>query len=220
MIGRRRPPQSRRAFATAEVAAVAVTMGVLGTAAFVVTPRLLQAGAEEEDLTVVPRLEAHKVQTLSLLEALYRCKAVLAVQDREATPYLDVVLWAEDIVEPGVINEGEIIVLSHSTMMQSLTMHVCGLDSQEPGPPLSLRTVNEPTFGMEWRLRSDVEGRVIGSGLSQMRFSDRSGSEGQQATSAGGEGEGYLLELTWVGNRTDVADEARALVLLPSARSR
>ncbi len=199
---------------------MAVTVGVLGTAAFVVTPRLLQAGAEEEDLTVVPRVEAHKVQALSLLEALHRCKAVLAVQDREATPYLDVVFWAEDILEPGVINESEIIVLSHSTMMQSLTMHTCGFDPQVPGPPLSLQEVNEPTFGMDWRLRSDVEGRVIGSGLSQMRFSDRSDSGGQQATLAGREDEGYLLELTWVGNRTDVTDEARALVLLPSARSR
>lgn len=219
MIRRRRPQRSRRALATAEAVTIAVTIGVLGVAAFVVTPRLLEGGMGRDDAIVVPRYEQNRATALSLLEALHRCKAVLAVHDRIASPVLDIVLWADDENEPNVVNESEIVVLSHSRLLQTLTMHHLQTTSPRGERALSLAEVRDPQFALDWRLRADVEGRVIGSRIAEVRFTPSAQGDSRQAAQTDGKRSGYLLELTWAAEQADEPDVARALVRLPGVKS-
>lgn len=210
----------RRALATAEAVALAASVGVLGTAAFVITPRLLEAGTGGGDPTLVPRDEEHRKQMLMLLEALHRCRAVLAVHDRTASPYLDIVLWGEDLADPDIVNEGEVIVLSHSRLLQSLTIHYLDLEEHAAGESLPPETLRERSFGERWRLRAEVQGRVIGTGIADVRFEPASSDREGQSAQTDGETAGYLLALTWAQRGADEADAARALVRLPDAQPR
>jgi hypothetical protein len=218
MRRRRRRQRDRLGLATAEAVTIAVTVGALGTAAFFVTPRLIQADQSDTDPTIVPREEAHQAQMLSLLEAMHRCRGVLAVHERAASPYLDVVLWGEDVHEAGVVNEDEVIVLSHSELLQTLTLHYCDVDPQVADPALPLAEAQQADFGVQWRLRGEVESKVIGTGISSMRFTPA--FDGEQTAQTDAEESGYVLELTWAGEATDEVDQARAPVRLPRVRSR
>ncbi len=219
MIASRLPRRVRKGVVTAEVLTLLAALGVLTTTAFVITPRLLRAGDDEQGITA-PRTEAHQASLTKLVEALQRCIGIVAVHDREHSPYLDLILWADDVSDPGHINENEVLVLSHSRLLQTLTMY-----TRAPGPGADrlfpqVDVMRQPEFAARWRARVDVEAMVIETGVPDMRFVDHAVRGDGASGLSGQSSESHVIELTWGGNRADESDVGQGIVRLPMIRAR
>jgi hypothetical protein len=67
--------------------------------------------------------ESHRQFLESLGRLIEQSKQVLAVHDRGATPYIEIVLWKEDQIHPGVIDPFEVALISQSLVTQSITVY-------------------------------------------------------------------------------------------------
>jgi hypothetical protein len=211
------PTWHRRGLAASELTAILVAGGVLTTTAAIVGPRLLSADDEASRLPV-PAQPEHAETLSTLVEALEGCKALLIRHDRERTPYLDLVVWTEDRTDPGAVNVDEVLVLSHSRMLQTLSMYVCAGPFGEEVEGLTVETLLDPDFPEHWRMRGDVVGRVLSSGVSEMRFSDHAAQSDHAASSADAGRSRYMVALTWGGVNADESDTGQGMVRLARAR--
>src|SRR5262245_12721516 len=48
---------------------------------------------------------------------------VLAVHNRQSTPYTEIVLWRNDRQNPGVIDPDELVVISHSRLFRTVSVY-------------------------------------------------------------------------------------------------
>lgn len=212
-----RPTWHRRGLAASEITAVLVAGGILTTTAAIVGPRLLSADDDDAALSV-PTQPEHADTLSTLVEALEGCKALLIHHDRERTPYLDLVVWTEDRTDPGAVNVDEVLVLSHSRMLQTLAMHVCEGPFGEEVEGLTIDTLLDPDFPERWRMRGDVVGRVLSSGVSEMRFSDHAAQSDHTASTADNGHSRYMVALTWGGVYADESDTGQRIVRLARAQ--
>ncbi len=187
---------------------VALSMiGTFGVTAAVVTPRFL-AGGELPPSTTTAAMPVPQRLIESMAARLGRSVAVVAIQDRGATPYEEAVLWLEDIENPGHIDPAELAVISHSRVLQTITYY--GIDPHVSGDDAPTAVWVErfdltgPEFCVRWRAHPSVVSRVLAVGVSDMQI-ERLGTARS--------GLGLLrISLTWDSNSTDGADEASVLV--------
>jgi hypothetical protein len=198
-------------------------IGALGVTAVVTGPRLLSAG-DDKPVAVLPREPAHQ-ETLEALQALIgRSRGVLAIHDRGQTPFVELVLWLEDIRNKGSLDLDEVFVITHSEILWTMTGysrpggdgggdgHVAsdpapstGANALETNPVLDRSITLDPTlfadrdFCVAWRTADGVQPRVLASGISGFRCEP--------------EGPGLLrISLTWPSDSVDGPDRASVCV--------
>ena len=174
------------------------TLGV--TAAFI-GPRIIIAYDGEADILVAAD-PSHQNTIEIFAGILARSRAVLALHDRGETPYEEIVLWIEDRDRPGKIDPHEVVVISHSKVLQTLTYFA--VDKIEGSQPLSLDELKTTRFCDQRRTDPGVTVRVIGAGISDLDLSQEGIIQGGRAL--------LRISFTWASELTDSPDEAAVLV--------
>jgi hypothetical protein len=121
-------------------------IGLLGGSAAIFNPSSLLAvtgplmpGAGLDHRTSMAGNHQEFANTLAGL--VERCVEVIAVHDRGKTPYSEVVLWVEDRVNPGVIDQDELAVISHSQLFRTVAVYglnSCGTGDIDSAPMANL----------------------------------------------------------------------------------
>ena len=174
------------------------TLGV--TAAFI-GPRIIFASDGDADI-IVASDPSHQNTIEIFAGILARSRAVLALHDRGETPFEEIVLWIGDRDRPGQIDPHEVVVISHSKVLQTLTYF--GVDKIEGSQPLSLDELKTARFCDQRRTDPGVTVRVIGAGISDLDLSRQGIIQGSRAH--------LRISFTWVSELTDSPDEAAVLV--------
>lgn len=176
---------SRRARAGKVLRSVLTTLcgGVtLLTAAAVLDPATLRAGSREIHPLPIPR-DAHQDFARSIASMLSQSQQVLAVRPASDERGAEVVLWFDDVREPGQINADELMLIRHSLLFRTVTIYsaavrsgtslsmgarVSGAERASASASASENDVMNPAFIDRWRAMPDVQARVVGAGISDM----------------------------------------------------
>ncbi|MCP3905015.1 MAG: hypothetical protein GY715_15435 [Planctomycetes bacterium] len=193
----------RGATSTGIVGTMCVT-GALAATAFVARPAWLHASAEPVPDVVPARVEAHRDLMDLLGSFLSRSHAVLAVHARGRTPYLEIVVWLEDATNLGHPDPGEIAVISHSEVLETIVYHA--LDPEADADPDASATIPgapSPDFCRAWRERTDVTRRLLATGVTRVQV-EPTGRRDDRAR--------LRISLTWGAQSTDGADKGSMLL--------
>jgi hypothetical protein len=211
--GTRKPTLRRRRGGT--LGAVLVTLSLVGTltvTTVVVAPRYLAAETPQPQAVAAASV-VHQDLIDDLAGIVGRSVGVMAVHERGPTPYMEMVLWLADA--PGGVDgrpdASELAVLSHSGVLQTITIYRLAADAETAGPVHDSR--RGPAFCNRWRARPDVVPLVLARGVSDMRV-ERVGSVQDEWVAWGKWGglQRLRLSLTWASDSADGPDEASVLV--------
>ncbi|MHC4347717.1 MAG: hypothetical protein ACYS15_04130 [Planctomycetota bacterium] len=206
--------------------AVLLIMSLVGAATVttvIVAPRYLAAEPPpSQDVAAASIVNQELIDDLA--DIVGRSVGVLAVHDRGPTPYVEIVLWLADA--PGGVDgrpdDRELAVLSHSAVMQTITIYRLG-DGDESTPQRLLDSHRGPDFCNRWRAHPNVMPLVLARGVSDMRV-ERVDSDQDEWVAWGRWGglQRLRLSLTWASDSTDGPDEASVsvnTVMFPHATS-
>ena len=213
-------PTGRRGGTTLGLLVTLSVIGLLTVTAVVFTPGRLIATPRSPAETVKASHPAHQ-RTIELLGSLIRrSKQVLALHQRGATPYLELVLWLEDVENPGRIDPGEIAILSHSEVLQTVNFYALDEEAQQEGgldptlralvggapetPKLPTSDIAHPDFCNEWRTLPGIAQRVVATHVADMLAHTLGTSESGKTL--------LRIALTWTGDSSDPPDEAALLL--------
>ncbi len=199
-------------------------IGALGVTAAVVAPRYLVgavAGHPPDAPDVGDLIRARNPTHRELIDALTRLIArsvgILAIHHRGPGPYLELVLWLDDDTNPGRPDAHELALLSHSRILQTLTLYrrPSGTPADWKGAGglwASGNSATDPSFCGRWRADSGVRALVLMRGVSDMRV--------EPVASPHASLQRLRILLSWAADSVDGADEASAMVdtvMFPSA---
>jgi len=199
-------------------------IGALGVTAAVVAPRYLVgavAGHQSDAADGGDLIKARNPMHGELIDALTRLIArsvgILAIHHRGPGPYLELVLWLDDDINPGRPDAHELALLSHSRILQTLTLYrrPSGTPSKRGGGVglwASGDSASDPSFCGRWRADSGVRALVLMRGVSDMRV--------EPVASPHASLQRLRIQLSWAADSVDGADEASAIVdtvMFPSA---
>ncbi len=213
-----------------------ITLSIIGTlaaTAAVVRPNYLSASAPPETPQPITASHPEHQQAIELLASLIsRSKEVLAIHQRGATPYIEIVLWLEDGDNPGQMDPSEVAVLSHSEILQTISFHSLDVEeseesetedsggdggwSDQPGaekthePMLPEIDIRRADFCPAWRETAQVGRRVILARVAEISI--------EQLTELDPTGSLIRISLTWASESADSPDKA-SLLLDVSMRS-
>lgn len=163
-----------RGAATAGLLLTLTAMASMATVAVVVGPRL-SAGALADDAAASSgKLGDRQLFTNRMAGIFGGSHQVIAVHERGLTPYSEAVLWVEDRANPGQIDPGEIAVLCHSRVLQTVTWFALPKELEKAswldlkGGALSLDRIGDPMFCEQWRAQRVVTPRIVATGISDM----------------------------------------------------
>ena len=131
-----------------------------------------------------------------------RSRAILAVHQRGASPFEEIVLWLEDSDHPGRIDPEEIGVISHSRILQTLTFYT--RESAEIAPMTAVSSWEEPSFCESWRANPERQAVVIATGLSDVQFEPEHLIQGETPA--------LRITFTWAADSADGSDMASIVV--------
>lgn len=205
---------------------VLITLSIiaaLGVTTVILAPRYLVAGPSWED--VQPRLVTasqggHRQLADSLALLVARSVGVLAIHQRGATPYLEVVLWLDDSSGSvrGRADTCELAVLSHSAVLRTITLYRLEQAPQDDpldgaADPLAGPPRDSPEFCNRWRADPRMTPLILARGVSDMRLEPVGIAEDEwDEQGKWGGFQRLLLSLTWAPDSADGADEASVLV--------
>lgn len=208
----RRQPGVRRGATWPAVLWALFVAGTVVTTAVVVTPRYLQADVDAG--VVSARVEEHQQIFALFVDLVSRSKEVVVVNPRGATPFLELVLWLEDSEHIGVIDLQEIAVITHSEVLQTITMHTFDASAvprdrlhpsggDETPETLERSDMLAPGFCAAFRDRPGVTRRLLARGIAQLDAEPHVDSTAGRAK--------LRISFTWDEESADGGDEASAL---------
>jgi hypothetical protein len=195
--------------------AVLVALSLVGTVTVttvVIAPRYLAADPPPPQ-GVAAASPVNQELIEGLAEIVGRSVGVLAVHERGATPYVEMVLWLDDV--PGGVtgkpDDCELAVLSHSAILQTITIYRLAAEEQAAGPAFAADA--GAAFCDRWRAHPAVVPLILARGVSDMRVERVDGDEDEWvAWGAWGGLQRLRLSLTWASDSVDGPDEASVLV--------
>ena len=193
-------------------------LGVLTAGAFYVGPQYLNAQPTQPSNTPADR-PGHQTLIDDLGTLVTQSVGVLAIHAPGSTPFEEMVLWLADNDADGVTgraDESELAVLSHSTVMHTITLYrLTGSRTPSSGAARA-----SPGFCSGWRADPGVDALVLGRGVSDMQVETIGVNEDQWGESGQwGALQRLRLTLTWSADSVDGPDEASVLldtVLFPT----
>jgi hypothetical protein len=218
-MARGRQPTARRCRGGA-IHPLLVTLALLGTlvgVAALVGPRVLSADTARRPGpgSKAAATRSHQGLIEDLAGLLSHSVGLLAIHHPGATPYEELVLWLTDDDAGGARGRpdpAEIAVLSHSRVLQTITVYRLG-DGAGAGRPGLDGPMDRPAFCDRFRADPDVQALVLAGGVSAMRVEPVGDArEEWGAWGAWGGFQRLRLTLTWAADSADGADEASVLV--------
>ena len=100
--------------------ATVFVIGGLGAAALIVNPGAIKGQAVDEITDVPAGIPEHQLVIERLAGLIRGSHALVTIHDRQADPLLDVLLWLEDDRNPGVMDDDEIGLITHSRVTQTI----------------------------------------------------------------------------------------------------
>jgi hypothetical protein len=212
--GTRKPrPLERRGGTLGGVLLTLSVVGTLTVTTVVLAPRYLAADSPPPQAVAAASV-VHQELIDNLAEIVGRSVGVLAVHERGPTPYAEIVLWLADAPggTDGKPDDQELAVLSHSAVLQTVTIYRLPADEKTTvGPVLESR--GGPAFCDRFRAHPGVVPLVLARGVSDMRV-ERVASTQDEWVAWGRWGglQRLRLSLTWASDSVDGPDEASVLV--------
>lgn len=206
----KRSTRSRRGGATAGLLAILTTIASMATAALVIGPRFSLGAMSKDAPGPMEKLSERQIFTNQIAGIFGGCHQVLAVHERGATPYLEALLWVEDRINPGQIDPVEVVVISHSRVLQTLIWYALpgtyenATWSDLDNSILTVERINDAVFCERWRSSAHVVPRVVATGLSDLTI--------KTAHREGSEAGVMQLRVIWPVDSTDSPTETSAHV--------
>jgi hypothetical protein len=205
-----------------------ICAGTLGASAIVFRPPFLFGGEVVAPL-VKARVPGHQALIDHVAGLVSGSVAVLAIHERNSgqgsqsrsdaighlsqsqrtvsvgfpTPLTEIVLWMKDVKNPGELDRGEVAVLSHSRVLQTITLYVADPSYLQTGMIDPHRAATR-AFCDGWRADPSVKGIVIATGISDL-WIERPGKSDSSVIS-------MRINLTWASDSADGSDAASAQV--------
>lgn len=195
-----------------------LTLSVVGTltvTTVVVAPRYLAADGPHEPQGVPAGHPAHQELIDNVAQVIARSVGVLAIHERGPTPYMEMVLWLTDHPRgvDGRPDDRELAVLSHSAVLQTITIYCLPLEDQANHPPPNAARRDSPAFCDRWRANPHVVPLVLARGVASMRVEPVGGAQDEWSEwGIWGGLQRLRLTLTWASDSADGPDEASAIV--------
>ncbi len=219
---RRQPPRNPRGITTTGLIIILSLCGVVAAGAFYVTPRYLlaQPGSEGVSEAIPATVPAHQEFMDILARLIGRSRAVIAVHHRPSNPFTDLVLWLEDLENPGRMDLSEIALLTHSKTVQTLTLVRLSPTKPQDDPLGALVNIDETGAEKIWNLPPETdaapepdsplfpgflrrhpraESTIIGAGLSDLTYSLQPAESPSSRDLLG-------ISLTWSADSVDGSD--------------
>lgn len=191
-------------FRSEPIVAVSLTVAVGGVGVWV-TPKAIEALSAEPvplgEVAVEGDLPSEREAIIEALRTLLEgCYAYVGARDADQSGPATLALWLSDEHERGTLNAGEALLLTHSSLLRTITATY--IDTGDtPGKRVDSRDLIAPDATRRFRSYGTPTPRVIATGVQSLSV----------ITSPGGEGEVELaLTLTWDAPPDDAADEAGA----------
>lgn len=178
------------------------SFGALGAVAVVVGPRLTQAGAQELPTTTTARIPGHQTQLELFAAMVARSQAVLAVCQGGSRSHEELLLWMEDRESPGILEDSELALISHSRILQTITYH--RLDPAHADSTALGEAWRDPGFRQRWRTDPRIESTVLAAGISDLDLETIPLIQGDRPA--------LRIRFTWASDTADGSDEASTLV--------
>jgi hypothetical protein len=211
--GTRRSPfgRMRRGGVTAGLVITLSLLSALVVTAVVVKPQYLLASGGGGSPELIRAADPAHQEVIELLGSLIsRSKEVLAIHQRGEGPYLELVLWLEDGENAGQIDPAEIGVISHSELLQTVSLYGLaeGVDEEEEAAPdgvhASMSDIRAAAFCTAWRGRPDVARRLLARRVAAMEAEAARRSQNSSTL--------LRISLTWAAEWADSPDEASVLL--------
>jgi len=150
-------------------------IGLLCGAAAIFNPSSLQAVTspfmpDASNPQSTHATDNHQEFANTLASLVERCVEVLAVHDRGRTPYSEIVLWVDDRANPGIIDQDELAVISHSQLFRTVAVYSinsCGLEAADAAPSSKTDHTTPTTqrlMGSSNSSRAAAAGNATGAG--------------------------------------------------------
>lgn len=201
------------------VAASVITGGsVVGLTllGLVVKPATVLSITDKTDPDIEEFVSLSEART-SLVHALKRMIAAshAIIDVRDASAGAELVLWIDDKVDPGVVNENEILIISHAPLLQAA---IALTRPPETGGEHAVdsKALFSDTLSTTWRKRPDVSQSIVTTDVTAMRVESIRRPDGNAA---------LTVRLTFAPDNSDTnatsRSEAMFVVTLPAvSRSR
>ncbi len=189
----------------------AIASGLTGLG-FAIGP--LTSGALTESTaqtTNYDEISPERVDLVRGIEALLKTNNTL-IQARPASDAgsAAIVLWHGDFLDGGVINETEVLLVTHSALMQTVQVHMMKAPADvttDAGPAVALSALTDERGPEKWRARRGIESRVIATGVAAVTVERTSSGTGEAVLAVG---------LTWAAAGPDENETATIIVELPT----
>lgn len=137
-----------------------------------------------------------------------RAQKIIAIHNREASPYLEAVLWLDDETYPDVLDLSEVAVVSHSRILQTITLYSFS-DTAEVSAigdrsSFTISEAAQASFCDHWRSSPDVTAHLLASGVSDMTVG--------RVETDDADGAMLRIRLTWPPDSTDTPMVTEQLV--------
>ncbi|MGI9012927.1 MAG: hypothetical protein ACR2GY_01605 [Phycisphaerales bacterium] len=191
----------RGAIHTGLLVTISLIVSIAGVAT-ITLPRISAASNDHDKQRALSRKEIHAQATIQRIVS--ESHRVMHIVPRGDTPYAEVVLWTNDTHHPGRMDADEVVVLSHSQVLQTVSVYRLKADSrpQSSHVPISSLSSPSPASGLEaglsssafcdrWRARPDVQVQTLAHGVHDMQFKSESAQSDLQ------------IELIWAADFAD-----------------
>ena len=187
-------PTARRGATAGEVVfAIALMVGVVGGAALV-GPAMLRA-SPQQSRDIIPEDPTMRASFEAVRAFFETNHQVLSDRVDTVSGLYEVVLWNSDQSKPGTIQPGEIIVLTHSAFLGTLTATVVlPEDENLASQTIEPETAGSRAFAQSWREHPAQSSFTLAQGVGRFRLD---GPDGQKQ---GGE---LLVRLTYTGKSSE-----------------
>ena len=204
----------RRGSTTGQFLAALSLLAGLAGAAVIIAPGTLRA--QPDGFAPIVADHADHQRVIELLSGLVsRCHAVIGVYPRTNSPFVEALLWLHDQENQGLVDPGEIGLLSHSEVSHTISFRTLRSLEHKSEQHAALMSwsgeaswdpalISTPDFCTWWRCSDLIESRTIGRGISDLQLAWIGHEQAERR--------GLEITLTWSDDSSDSSDQASTMV--------
>jgi len=178
--------------AAALIAGGVVALGV-GTMGFVFSPFSVSATGGGKNVLSENNLPEHRREIVEGLRRIIESsKAVIDARPAPGSRSSDLVLWTEDRDELGLVNENEVLILTHSHVLEAVVAVAKATENSAGAMPTD--ALFDSQLATRWRMHPDVRTNVLATDVKTITI--ESAFDGSSEPS-------LLIRLTWSGAAVD-----------------
>lgn len=166
----------------------------VGTAGLVFTPPSASATDSDQNASADNELSPHRRKVVQGLRGIIESsKAVIDARPAPGSTSSDLVLWTEDAADPGAVNQNEVLILTHSDVLEAIVA-LSKPTENKAAPALPTEAMFDPHLAKRWRSTPNVRTNVLATNVKTMRIEPGDDLSDESSLS---------IRLTWAGGSTD-----------------